>query len=389
MSRVRRRSESSDLDLVLYEKVKIIPWFGDARVRQQLEDLEHSLESAEALNVELEKEVERLERVVDEQEQELNELMNGESQALIEEQKRHNNTYRRLEKKYVAIAELKTRITELEVELKVERLHRPANSLPDGHGCDATSTFDPLPPRIDRCSESDNQAQIVLPNQSDHVSESRTYLPCNEFDVTNSCTPHSESDFFASEASVLRGMIAIAEYGKLSYPLDAPDDGWFRRAFDYINVDLGLEYISLVGKWVEFERSHGWDKGKLIALPSKNRPDEVGRWIKDGRYKHTHSFVRAEFITSFSQRVWSWWNDLQPTSHSIDSRDQSSTFGQVTWKSLDHCGQNGWLSLLVCLKWWGHALPAECVSNMKEDWLEAVRTFSKALDGVLRSQNTE
>ncbi|THU92399.1 hypothetical protein K435DRAFT_595886, partial [Dendrothele bispora CBS 962.96] len=131
---------------------------------------------------------------------------------------------------------------------------------------------------------------------------------------------------------------------------------WFRSAFIYVNVDLGREYHDLKARWVQLERSHGWGKNgkKLLAI---NRPVEVTPWIQDARYRRlSHTWVLAEDVADFGKRLWKWWNSLQPEWRQNDQMNRplplTSDDEDTSWQVLDYHGQNGWLTLLVCIKWW-------------------------------------
>jgi hypothetical protein len=167
----------------------------------------------------------------------------------------------------------------------------------------------------------------------------------------------------------------------LLYPSDGPGindkEEWFPAAFDYLNVDLGVEFVELVDIWVKLERSFHWRYGK-DPLPSAGRPKVLSDWIKSGRYKAKHGGngpkLKGVVLDVFSGAFDKWWQSLKPKGDD--------------WTSLNRPGPNGWLSLLAGLKWWGLALEEE-QSDAKKRWLEVVSDHSVVLNALLkyREQN--
>ncbi|KAJ7909805.1 hypothetical protein B0H13DRAFT_1616253 [Mycena leptocephala] len=53
---------------------------------------------------------------------------------------------------------------------------------------------------------------------------------------------------------------------------------------------------------------------------------------------------------AFGEQWWAWWIDINPAWRQTAlpmSRD-----GDGSWTSLDFAGPNGFLNVLMCLKWW-------------------------------------
>ncbi|THU94029.1 hypothetical protein K435DRAFT_669150, partial [Dendrothele bispora CBS 962.96] len=149
---------------------------------------------------------------------------------------------------------------------------------------------------------------------------------------------------------------------------------WFPAAFKYLNVDLGVEFIELLRRWVEFERFFGWSYTRE-GLASSNRPQELSNWIKSGRYKAKYGGSGPKLTgiarKQFSSALDVWWHSLKPKGDN--------------WTLLNHHGPNGWLSLLVGLKWWGLAMENEELEAKKE-WLDIVLDMSMILDALLQYQ---
>lgn len=183
--------------------------------------------------------------------------------------------------------------------------------------------------------------------------------------------------------------------GPTRYPLPFPqgaDQGtWFEGAFAFVNINLGGPYTLLIERWVELERLHRW-QGKATGLMGKNiRPAELTSWIDSGRYgkRGKKIVIISAHVTAFGEKVWTWWMYLQPEwrKKGTNNRPLPVTNFGGNWKSLDHYGPNGWLSLLACLRWWGECLAKmqDCTARKKgtEEWLFAVNDMAKMLEGLI------
>ena len=94
-------------------------------------------------------------------------------------------------------------------------------------------------------------------------------------------------------------------------------------------------------------------------MPTNSRPDEVEWWISRGR-KHTPCVKSSALL---SEKFWAWWKGLQPK-----WRKTGEVSGVLTaahqevlgdWTMLEKLGQNGFLSVLAVLSWWGEAIQLE------------------------------
>jgi hypothetical protein len=193
----------------------------------------------------------------------------------------------------------------------------------------------------------------------------------------------------------MRALSSATEMLTLPYPEDAVDNNWFKDVFHYLNIDLGPEYLCLVARWVDLARSHGWKNSKG-RLPTKDRPNEVGKWISGGRYrsKQASPKISASSVSPFVEFVWKWWTKMQPDWRALaaDARPILLTDQCVigSFQSLDISGTNGWLSVVACAKWWGLALQhhvADKDGDLKSDWLKAVVDFAETLAFILKSRS--
>ncbi|KAJ3717019.1 hypothetical protein C8R42DRAFT_587661, partial [Lentinula raphanica] len=163
---------------------------------------------------------------------------------------------------------------------------------------------------------------------------------------------------------------------------------WFKEAFEFLNIDLGSPFATLVDRWSDFERINGWKSSKH-ALSSVNRPEEVSKWIRYGRYARIKIVISPSQIDGFAARMQLWWVQLQPEWRKLENDLRLvpvEHFGD-DWKSLDIHGINGWLSLLAGLRWWGESLAQEKSLEQNggdHDWLELLEDMSRMLLGLIK-----
>ncbi|KAJ6630398.1 hypothetical protein B0H10DRAFT_1939157 [Mycena sp. CBHHK59/15] len=96
------------------------------------------------------------------------------------------------------------------------------------------------------------------------------------------------------------------------------------------------------------------------TYPTGLPPKEVGVWVKNAR-----KGVPKISVETFPKEWWGWWTRINPgwrVSNGVLGRD-----GDGNWDDLRCPGQNGFLNVIMCLKWWHAALEGE-----SEDWKRAV-----------------
>ncbi|KAJ7078287.1 hypothetical protein B0H15DRAFT_739743, partial [Mycena belliarum] len=129
-----------------------------------------------------------------------------------------------------------------------------------------------------------------------------------------------------------------------------------------INTDFGEPWKALVGAWWSRESARGFEGG-VKGHSAKKRPTAVGDWVARGR-KNTSTTV-IEDPDAFAASFQGWWVDINPTWRKKPwpmPRDRDGP-----WEFMDYCGKNGFLNVLIALKWWRNALPGG-----SKDWEAAV-----------------
>ncbi|KAJ7662940.1 hypothetical protein B0H14DRAFT_2280556, partial [Mycena olivaceomarginata] len=131
--------------------------------------------------------------------------------------------------------------------------------------------------------------------------------------------------------------------------------------------DLGTGWAGLLGVWWKREERAGFE-GTVTCHPAGKRPKEVGDWVSRAR-KYTPVIANAD---AFGNGWWVWWLDINPAWRG-DTRPLLR--GTGPWDCLDLHGQNGFLNVLVSLKWWRDAM-----SGPSPDWEDAVADVTWVLD---------
>ncbi|KAF7342848.1 hypothetical protein MSAN_02000900 [Mycena sanguinolenta] len=134
-----------------------------------------------------------------------------------------------------------------------------------------------------------------------------------------------------------------------------------------LNKPYGDAWQSLVGVWWAREERAGF-VGTRQGHPARKRPKAIGDWVSRAR-NHTPVVEDAE---EFGKEFWVWWIDINP-SWREKKRPMLRNDGK-NWLCLDYKGQNGFLNVLMLLKWWRDAM-----EEGSPDWEEAVNDVTWVL----------
>ncbi|KAJ7201972.1 hypothetical protein B0H12DRAFT_967131, partial [Mycena haematopus] len=126
------------------------------------------------------------------------------------------------------------------------------------------------------------------------------------------------------------------------------------------NKNYGPEWLAVVGLWWKREEDAGFE-GTTKSHPAKKRPKAVGEWVSRAR-NYTPQIEDAD---GFGQVWWDWWVDINPSWRTKVRPMKREEAGP--WICLDYHGQNGFLNVLMCLKWWRDAM-----AKSSPDWEDAV-----------------
>jgi hypothetical protein len=99
---------------------------------------------------------------------------------------------------------------------------------------------------------------------------------------------------------------------------------------------------------------------KTKGHSAKRRPAQVSAWVQRARI----SSLEIKDVRKFAEEWAVWWQDINPAWCKI-SLPMPKQDG--VWDNMDLPGPNGFLNVLICLKWWRGKLEEE-----SKEWLDAV-----------------
>ncbi|KAF8143622.1 hypothetical protein K438DRAFT_2104362, partial [Mycena galopus ATCC 62051] len=112
-----------------------------------------------------------------------------------------------------------------------------------------------------------------------------------------------------------------------------------------VDDEMGQEWAVLVEVWWALEESCKFATS-IKSHPMANRPKAVGAWVKNMRKGVPDIGITEEMEGQW----WAWWRGINPA---WQQRDEGWVqTGEGSWDVLRCLGQNGFLNVLVCLKWW-------------------------------------
>jgi hypothetical protein len=97
----------------------------------------------------------------------------------------------------------------------------------------------------------------------------------------------------------------------------------------------------------------------------------VGAWVQRARA----GTPEIKDVDAFAQQVRVWWQDINPAWRKLSLPMAKKT---GPWTFMDVPGQNGFLNVLICLKWW-----RERIDEESEEWKDMLEDIS----WVLRQMN--
>ncbi len=152
-------------------------------------------------------------------------------------------------------------------------------------------------------------------------------------------------------------------------------------------LDFGPEYVALLQLWVELEKSWNWHPPRK-GFETLSQPVKLSEWSQS-RKGSVSALCTAKLVNEFAQSVWKWWSTLQPAWRAFprygDRPAPIKQFGD-SWSSLNKGGNNGWLGLITCIKWWReglNSLPENVRLPLEADWFRAVEDLTQMLQGLL------
>ncbi|KAJ7809103.1 hypothetical protein B0H13DRAFT_1668388 [Mycena leptocephala] len=107
---------------------------------------------------------------------------------------------------------------------------------------------------------------------------------------------------------------------------------------------MGCEWSAVKDLWWRLEESSGFSS-KTKPHATTGRPKAVGIWVKNA-WKGTPEFV----VEAMEDDWWTWWTAINPKWRLRDAKLVRE--GSGSWDVLRCPSQNGFLNVIICLKWW-------------------------------------
>ncbi|KAJ7829917.1 hypothetical protein B0H13DRAFT_1655418 [Mycena leptocephala] len=168
---------------------------------------------------------------------------------------------------------------------------------------------------------------------------------------------------------------------------------WFKSAYEQITAqDLGGSFNTLLSVFLELERSYKLDSGGAgRAGTGRSDGDREERWGQGGAMGNGRGPAIGD-LKRFGESWWKWWEELQPSWRVQDGdagkfKRRAYPVALVSnWKTLRAPGQNGVLSVVASLYWWGKKVQIAGEDDDRESWAEAVADVEWMLHGLLAAE---
>ncbi|KAG1778661.1 hypothetical protein EV702DRAFT_1196173 [Suillus placidus] len=133
---------------------------------------------------------------------------------------------------------------------------------------------------------------------------------------------------------------------------------WIKTWFEFFGEHKFEDpWMNVVTMWIKLEESLGFsDKSvRSTFLPSKQRPREVGVWIKNGR-PMKRPLVSVTDTSDYAQQWFVWLASCQPDWRDKEALIQEDAHAVGDWLCLCHGGKNGFFMVLISLACWCEAI---------------------------------
>ncbi|KAJ7026241.1 hypothetical protein C8F04DRAFT_1190785 [Mycena alexandri] len=149
-------------------------------------------------------------------------------------------------------------------------------------------------------------------------------------------------------------------------------------------VQMGEEWTGLLDTWWALEESMGFTTSRKTH-PATGRPTAVKNWVKEAR-KGTPNIGGAEAMAA---QWWGWWRAINPSWRLREGELVQE--GEGSWDVLRCPGQNGFLNVIVCLKWWRCEMEnrSESMEKTSELWQRAVADVRWVLTQMVNENSEE
>ena len=129
--------------------------------------------------------------------------------------------------------------------------------------------------------------------------------------------------------------------------------------------------------WFKYEEKHGFE-AKGAKLASNYRPDAIKRWIQLARKNFKPD---SRQMKGFETDFWRWWNFLQPSWRSVDSKSTPRTI-DGGWNEIDKHGVNGLYTVIGALYLWRLFGAEDSLASWTDAVDDACWVLSHLLEGA-------
>ncbi|KAJ7617531.1 hypothetical protein DFH06DRAFT_1012564, partial [Mycena polygramma] len=169
---------------------------------------------------------------------------------------------------------------------------------------------------------------------------------------------------------------------------------WLRETVRVLSrVDLGCHYRSLVEALIRIEHRFGFDRNPQTGVGGTDRPAEIQLWIKAHRGIRRKASYDAGVVdlAAYAKRWWRWWDSLQPAWRKRRANGQWEMSAEYRkeweWNELAFPGQNGCISVVASLYFWGTSRSAlggggQWTGHARGEWDRAVQDAVWTLEGL-------
>ncbi|KAJ7697300.1 hypothetical protein B0H16DRAFT_1706246 [Mycena metata] len=171
---------------------------------------------------------------------------------------------------------------------------------------------------------------------------------------------------------------------------------WFRSVYRQISIeDLGDSFNALLEVFVKLERGYRWQQAPE-QLPVDGRLVPITKWVASGCGGRGKGGIMGQGCgpelgeTARSlQPAWRQQEIGHETRFVRSSYPAATRKSKNNWETLRQPGQNGILSLVAGLYWWGKKAKKEEKQDNLESWAEAVRDLMWMINGLIEAETME
>jgi hypothetical protein len=117
----------------------------------------------------------------------------------------------------------------------------------------------------------------------------------------------------------------------------------------FASTNLGEEWCTLLHSYLKFEKECGTGAGLSTAVPARKQPEEITKWIQNGRQMQRLPAVSR--VHAYALEVEEWYQAMQPSWREAEEDGRLFKLNKrgKGWGGLKAPGPNGITTLLVSL----------------------------------------